>query len=257
MDLVADPAIVHLAQLIAGDASLLFVTGAGISADSGLPTYRGVGGLYDDAHTPDGIAIEDALSGPMFQRDPGLTWRYIAQIEQACRGAQPNVAHRVIASLERRLSRVVVLTQNVDGLHARAGSRELIAIHGDIHRLQCTRCDWRQRVSDYAGLAPLPRCPACDAVIRPGVVLFGEQLPTRETERLQAELELGFDAVVSVGTSSGFPYIAAPVQFTNAGGGVSFEINPGESAVSRLVSRRIRQGAAAAFSALEQHLNPS
>src|SRR4051794_31297815 len=97
--------------------SVLFVTGAGMSADSGLPTYRGVGGLYDAGETEEGFAIEEMLSGPMFARKPQWTWKYLRQIEQACRGAKFNRGHAVIAEMERSFERVWVLTQNVDGFH--------------------------------------------------------------------------------------------------------------------------------------------
>ena len=149
-----------LTDLVLGSSSVLFVTGAGLSADSGLPTYRGIGGLYERTGTDDGVPIERALSGPMFRRRPELCWKYIHQIEASCRGAEPNLAHRVIAALEGRLPRVVTLTQNVDGLHARAGSRDLIEIHGNLRELRCTACPWTDRVEDYADLPPLPRCPA-------------------------------------------------------------------------------------------------
>ena len=109
------------AELLAPAQHILFVTGAGISADSGLPTYRGVGGLYDDADTEDGLPIEVCLSGSMFRRDPARTWKYIREIERACRGARPNPAHELIAELERERERVWVLTQNVDGLHVAGG----------------------------------------------------------------------------------------------------------------------------------------
>ena len=88
--------------------SVLFITGAGISADSGLPTYRGIGGLYEDADTPEGIPIEDALSGEMMRRNPGLTWKYIHQIESSSRGASFNRAHAVLAEAEERFERVTV-----------------------------------------------------------------------------------------------------------------------------------------------------
>ena len=245
-------AVIALAELLSDDPATLFVTGAGISADSGLPTYRGVGGLYEDAGTDDGVSIEEALSGPMFRRDPGLTWRHIRQIEEACRGAEPNRAHRVIAALQGRLERVVVLTQNVDGLHARAGSRDRIAIHGTVHDLYCTRCSWAETVPDYAALPPLPTCPQCESVVRPDVVLFGEMLPPAAIARLEAELTRGFDLVVSVGTSSLFPYIAAPVFLTDQRGGATFEINPGTTEISHVVTHRIRAGAAAALGALAE-----
>jgi NAD-dependent deacetylase len=246
---MTDP-VARLAALLAGDPSTLFITGAGISADSGLPTYRGVGGLYEGAPTAEGVPIEVALSGPTFRRDPALTWRCIRQIEEACRGAEPNAAHRAIAALQRRLSRAVVLTQNVDGLHARAGSTDLIAIHGTLHDLRCTRCAWAETVADYAHLPPLPSCPRCGAVVRPEVVLFEEMLPPAAVARLERELERGFDLVLSIGTTSAFPYIAAPVALARQRGGVAFEINPGTTEVSHLVHHRIRLGAADAFTRL-------
>lgn len=251
-----DELIARAAKVLAPAQNILFVTGAGISADSGLPTYRGVGGLYDDAETEDGLPIEVCLSGAMFRRDPGRTWKYLREIEQACRGAEPNAAHRHIAALERSRERVWVLTQNVDGLHAAAGSEQLIEIHGDAHALRCTKCEWRTRVRDFAELEVrvddqlVPRCPDCGAVIRPDVVLFGELLPMAAIDRLQAELGRGFDAVISIGTTAVFPYISAPVLATRAAGGLTLEINPGTSEVSAHVDIHLKLGAAAAMAAL-------
>lgn len=244
-----------LAARLQRDPSVLFITGAGVSADSGLPTYRGVGGLYDSSGVEEGMPIEEALSGHMFRRNPDLTWKYIRQIEAACRGAKPNRAHTVMAALEQRLSRVVVLTQNVDGLHRAAGSREVIEIHGDVHDLRCTMCPYTDRVEDYAAMPPgAPDCPQCASVLRPRVVLFGEMLPTKAVQRLEAELDRGFDLVFSVGTTSVFPYIAAPVYRANREGGVSVEINPGVSEVSHDVQHRIELGAADAMGALGDRL---
>jgi len=232
---------------------LLFVTGAGLSADSGLPTYRGVGGLYEDVETPEGFAIEEALSGSMMQRRPDVCWRHIMEIERAVRGAAPNPGHEVIARLSSRFD-VVVLTQNVDGLHHAAGSRDIIDIHGDVRRLRCTACAHRRRVDDYAGLSCPPRCPDCDAVIRPDVVLFGEMLPPAKVDRLIIELDRGFDAVFSVGTSSLFPYIAEPVVHAAEAGGLTVEINPSDTIVSSVVEERIRARGAVSLSALEAAL---
>ncbi len=229
---------------------MLFITGAGISADSGLPTYRGIGGLYDDVDTEDGLSIEEALSGPVFSRDPGLTWKYIRQIEQACRGATHNLAHRRMAQIEERLGRVWVLTQNVDGFHRAAGSRNVIDIHGDIHDLECTRCRWVTRVPDYAELDPVPACPECEAVVRPRVVLFGEMLPPGAVSELETQLARGFDLVVSCGTSSLFPYIAHPVVASRALGRPTIEINPAETIVSELVDVRLRMRASEAMDAI-------
>ena len=105
-----------------------------MSADSGLPTYRGVGGLYNRGETEEGFAIEEMLSGPMFRQKPEWTWKYLREVEQACRGATFNRGHAVLAEMERHFERVWTLTQNVDGFHHRAGSRNVIAIHGDLGR---------------------------------------------------------------------------------------------------------------------------
>jgi NAD-dependent SIR2 family protein deacetylase len=113
--------IEHIIDHLGRARSILFVTGAGMSADSGLPTYRGVGGLYDGGETVEGIAIEEMLSGEMFGVRPEWTWKYLRQIEQACRGAKFNRGHAVIAEMERQFERVWTLTQNVDGFHHEPG----------------------------------------------------------------------------------------------------------------------------------------
>ena len=232
-----------------GKARILFITGAGLSAESGLPTYRGVGGLYADAHTEHGMPIERALSGPVFQRRPDITWRHIAQIEEAVRGAQPSAAHRLIAALEQRFS-VVVLTQNVDGLHRAAGSSDIIDIHGDCHELLCTRCAFRETRLTYEGLSFPPRCAQCAAIVRPDVVLFEEMLPSAKLDRLMRELSRGFDAYFSVGTSSLFPYISRPIVDAAQRGRLSVEINPEETPVSELVEYRFACNAGRALAAI-------
>lgn len=238
------------ARILARARSVLFVTGAGISADSGLPTYRGVGGLYEADATEEGLPIEVLLSGETFARTPERTWKYLGAIERACRGARPNRAHEAIAELGRTRRRVVVLTQNVDGLHRAAGSRDVIEIHGDVHELACTRCTWSERVSGWDGLELPPRCPRCAAPARPAVVLFGEALPRAAVARLEEELERGFDAVFSIGTTSVFPYVAAPVLLARARGAGTVEVNPARTGVSHAVDVRLRCGAAAAMDAV-------
>ena len=250
---MSDPELDAVARHLARARRVLFVTGAGISADSGLPTYRGVGGLYEDAFTAEGLPIEVALSGETMRRDPALCWRYIAQIEQSCRGARPNRGHAFIAALEGRCV-VTVLTQNVDGLHGAAGSTDVIEIHGNVRTLLCTRCAHSTRVPDFSGLALPPSCTSCGAVLRPDVVLFGEWLPAAAVGRLRAAMAEPFDLVFSVGTTSVFPYISAPVVEQVRSGGVAVEINPGESGVSRIVTHRLRAGAAAVLGALWDRL---
>lgn len=250
-----DDALAQAARMFAEARRVLVITGAGMSADSGLPTYRGIGGLYTHGPTEEGIPIEDALSGPMFARDPGLTWKYIAQIEKACRDAQPNDGHRVLAELAHAYDRFCVLTQNVDGFHLQAGSRDVIEMHGDIHRMGCTACGHRFSVESYARFTELPpRCENCGGIVRPQVVLFGEMLPFKAMTRYERALADGFDLVVVIGTSAVFPYIAAPVREAWQGGFPTVEINPQPTDVSRFCHAAIRQNAAEALVALQQRL---
>lgn len=245
----------RVARELALARRVLFITGAGISADSGLPTYRGIGGLYNGKATDEGLRIEDALSGEVFARRPDITWKYLAQIEENCRGAGPNGAHRAIAKLEERLPGVLVLTQNVDGLHRQAGSSNVIEIHGDVHRLACTACDWKTTVKSLEGWPMPPSCPECGEVVRPEVVLFGESLPMAELDRLYGELEEGFDLVFSIGTSSVFPYIAQPVAWAAQVGIPTVEINPSFTVLSDIVRHRLPLGAAAAMTAILERLD--
>jgi NAD-dependent deacetylase len=243
--------IVQAAEALKGCRSVLVITGAGMSADSGLPTYRGIGGLYNDASTEEGMPIEAALSGDMLAARPEIPWRHIAQIERACRGAGFNRGHRVLAEMEAHFPRFWILTQNVDGLHQAAGSRQVIDIHGDVHDLACMRCTYAVRVADYSGFTSVPpACPECGSVLRPGVVLFNEMLPRDKLAKLQVELHRGFDLVFSIGTSSVFPYIAAPVEAAHRLGKPAVEINPQTTPVSAWASIKIAFGAARALDAL-------
>jgi len=243
-------AIRKTASLLRKARSVLFITGAGISADSGLPTYRGIGGLYNDPATDDGIPIETALAGSTLASHPGVTWKYLAQIEERCRHARFNRAHEVIALAQERFDRVCVLTQNIDGFHQAAGSANVIDIHGDLHDIYCTGCGWRTRVRDYSLIRIPPTCPDCGAIARPDVVFFGEMLAPEKYERLTRQCRDGFDAYFSVGTTSVFPYIAGPVIEAARARKPVVEINPGDTAVSGYAGIRLRAGAAAALDAV-------
>jgi NAD-dependent deacetylase len=243
----------RVVEILTRSQNLLFITGAGVSADSGLPTYRGIGGLYEAETTEEGIPIEEILSGKMMRLRPHIAWKYLLQIARACRGATFNRAHQVIVEMERQFPRVWTLTQNVDGLHRAAGTRNLIEIHGDLHELRCTECDfYHDRVASYDELDLPPRCPRCHSVARPHVVLFGEMLPVSKLQKLFEELHRSFDVVFTIGTSSVFPYIAEPIQRAKAEGWATVEINPGISAVSHLVDVRLAMRAAPAMDAIWQ-----
>lgn len=243
-----------IASVLAPARRVLFITGAGISADSGLPTYRGVGGLYNDADTDEGIPIETALSGGMFRVRPDITWTHLSHIEENCRGAQPNAAHRAIAELEQLGKDVLVFTQNVDGLHKLAGSSAVLEIHGNIHHLYCTACDYEEIVPDLANHDIPPACPECGGLMRPNVILFDEALPQDVLERFWDEVEEGFDLVVVIGTSGAFPYILEPFKWFSQIGVPTVEINPLESRMSPYARIHLPLGAAAGMQGVMEAL---
>lgn len=225
---MVDPALLlQTASALRHARRILVITGAGLSADSGLPTYRGVGGLYN-GETDDGIPIEMALSGPMLRRDPALSWKYIAQLGRACLGGQPNRAHYAIAELQRKKPECWVLTQNVDGYHRAAGSppERLIEIHGQMAPLFCQSCGAKDPELSAHLERPLPPlCRLCGGVMRPSVVLFQEMLPEQAMQTLYEEMAKGFDAVLSIGTTASFPYIHEPVVRTRVCGGFTAQVN--------------------------------
>jgi len=249
LDILPEQQIIinHITSILQKSKRILFITGAGMSADSGLPTYRGIGGLYNDGLTEDGIPIEEALSGYMMLENPEIAWKHISGIEKVCRDAKFNRGHQVIAEMEKHFESVWVLTQNVDGLHRSAGTKNIIDIHGDVHDLRCMKCPHRFSVENYSNLQIPPVCEKCGAIIRPDVVLFNEMLSYEKLNLLMKEGSKGFDIVFSVGTTSVFPYIQAPVMQAKSYGIPTVEINPGETEVSAIVEHKLHIGAAVAL----------
>ena len=237
-----------IVRILKDSGSILFVTGAGISADSGVPTYRGIGGLYNVEVTDEGYAIEESLSASMLASNPALTWKYLAQIGRAVSGVTFNRAHEVIAEMEAHFPRVWTLTQNVDGFHTQAGATNVVEAHGNMHSLSCVKCHASATVSDFNEEMELPpKCPACGGLVRPDVVLFGELLSSEGIATIQREIEAGFDVVFSIGTSSVFPYIKAPVELASYHGNPTVEINPCETSISHLVDYQLPMKAAPAL----------
>jgi len=241
-------AIDRIVNVLGRARRLLFITGAGMSADSGLPTYRGRDGLYRaQQSTPHGLSIEQALSGPMLRLRPDITWHYLLELERSSRGAMPNRGHHIIAEMDRYFDAVWILTQNVDGLHQSAGSRNVLDVHGNLHQLECTKCGCQSTVDNYAKLRLPPRCSDCEGLVRPKIVLFGEELPYDKLQRLWYEFGSGFDAIFSIGTSSLFEYIIEPVRMGQAMGIPTVEINPESTTISDLVDVKINSKAATAL----------
>lgn len=185
---------------LAGARAVTVLTGAGISADSGVPTFRGADGLWRN-HRAEDLATPEA-----FARDPRLVWEWYDWRRELLAAKIPNAAHHALVELEKRAERFWLITQNVDGLHPAAGSRQLSEIHGNIWKVRCTQC--RQVQENRAVPIPmLPLCPACGGLLRPHIVWFGESLDPDDLDRSIAAVG-ACEVLLIIGTS-GVVYPAA------------------------------------------------
>jgi NAD-dependent deacetylase len=212
---------------LAEATSVAVLTGAGISAESGIPTFRGAGGLWKN-NKPEDMATPEA-----FAKDPRLVWEWYDHRRQVIAQAQPNPAHKALVQLEIQKPRFTLITQNVDGLHDLAGSGKILKLHGDLWRLRCTICGANfpnRRV-------PLPKIPphcACGGLARPGVVWFGEPLPEgmmKEAEHAAAAAQ-GF---LVIGTSAVVYPAASLVPYAKQSGAKVIEINTEQTGLSATV----------------------
>jgi NAD-dependent deacetylase len=231
------------------------ITGAGISAESGIQTYRGKGGLYDDPE--EGERTIEAVSGPTLRSDPDRTWRVVSRMIMQAGAARPNSGHRALAGIEKKVERFVLLTQNVDGLHQLAGSENVIDIHGNIFDTECMSCGEKGKL-DRDITEPMeraPRCDRCNGIIRPDVVLFEEMLPMDKVARIQ--MEFGAkppDLVLAIGTTALFPYITEPVIIAGHAGRLTVEINPEATMLSGHVDFSLRGPAGGYLPLIEQEI---
>lgn len=226
----------ELRAVLLAARSIFVLTGSGISAESGLPTFRGVGGLWRTHR------VEELASPQGFGRDPRLVWTWYNERKSAHQSAQPNAAHFALARLENAIPDFTLATQNVDSLHLRAGSRNVLELHGNLREARCTRCDAR-RALDATGL-PLDEIEhSCGGLFRPDIVWFGEPLPGavwREAEVAAARA----DVILVVGTSAVVYPAAALATAYNVKAFVA-EINTEETAISDRVDCALRGPAAA------------
>ena len=205
------------------------LTGAGISAESGVPTFREAQTGLWARYNPEELATPEA-----FRRNPRLVWEWYAWRQERVRQAEPNPGHLALADLERRIAEFTLITQNVDGLHRRAGSQRVLELHGNLFRVKCF--DEDQPVENWPDSEDIPpRCPRCGALLRPDVVWFGEMLPTsvlRAAEQATANAEVFF----SIGTSA-LVYPAAELPFAALRAGATVvEINPQPTPLSPQVT---------------------
>lgn len=219
---------------------ILFFTGAGMSAESGVPTYRGQGGIWHQYRWED-YACQEA-----FSRDPQGVLDFHERRRRAALACKPHDGHRAIAALERSHPHVTVVTQNIDGLHQRAGSRRVIELHGSLWRLRCPRHGIRE---DGGESFLRRRCEHCNAWLRPDIVWFGDRLDTavvkQATEMIQAAaLFIGIGTSGVVWPAAGFPGIAREA------GARMIEINPEPSESSPLYGEHVRLPAGQALAAL-------
>jgi NAD-dependent deacetylase len=207
--------------------SITVLTGAGISADSGVPTFRGQDGLWRN------FRAEDLATPEAFARDPRLVWEWYDWRRALIATKRPNPAHHALVELERRYERFRLITQNVDGLHEAAGSRSLIELHGNIWKIRCTRCE-RIHLNHDVPLALLPYCHDCGTLLRPHIVWFGESLDEHDIIRSEEALR-DCEVLLIIGTS-GVVYPAASfASVARAAGAFVVEINLDPTPNSSLV----------------------
>jgi NAD-dependent deacetylase len=245
-----DDAINVAAQRIGIAGSTSVLTGAGVSAASGVPTFRGTEGLWKN-FAPEKLATPEA-----FQRDPKLVWEWYIWRRARIAKCFPNAAHAVLATWSRRYPRFLLITQNVDGLHERAGTANMIRFHGSIWEVQCWQnCPqsperwWDENLS-YPSLPP--ECPYCHGCLRPGVVWFGEGIDPEVLERSQEAASC--DLFLSVGTSAVVYPAAGMIAEAHRQGAFTVEINPEATPSSHAVDLAIRGPAEEVLPAIEAHL---
>ncbi len=230
---VLETSVVEAARALRTAKRVAVLTGAGVSAESGVPTFRGAGGLWE------GRRVEDVASPDAFAADPLTVWRFYEQRRRNLAPVKPNPAHRVLAAWQDRFPAYTLVTQTVDELHQAAGSRGVLELHGSIWRVRCTACG-RERSERTVPLPTLPpRCPTCRSAERPAVVWFGEVLPRSVVDVAVAAFER-CEVLVVVGTSAVVYPAAGLVDVAANAGATVVEVNPEASAQAHLAGVSLR-----------------
>lgn len=221
---------------------IVFFTGAGMSAESGIPTYRGRGGIWAQYN------YEDYACQRAFDRDPEKVWDFHDKRREMVRKCEPNAGHFVVARVQESKPKTVVITQNIDGMHQRAGAKDVIELHGSLWRV---RCDAERIVRPDETIPMSPRKCSCGAYWRPDIVWFEDPLDTRVIERAQEALAQ-CDLLVSVGTSAVVYPAAELPRIAVARGAVTVEINLEDTPLSHLYQHRLRGKASEVLAELER-----
>jgi NAD-dependent deacetylase len=239
------PAVTEARARLQEAQTIAVLSGAGMSAESGVPTFRDAQTGLWSRFDPMQLASEEG-----FRADPPLVWQWYASRRSAVAQAQPNPGHVALAHAERAGRRIAVLTQNVDGLHRRAGSREVVELHGSIMRTIClARCGYREEELAHLPPGEPPRCPRCGDWLRPGVVWFGEMLDPAHLEAAE-RAAADCDVILVVGTSGlVFPAAGLPMVARRAGATVVI-VNPAPSEIDDCAHLIVRATAAASLPCL-------
>ena len=207
--------------------SIAVLTGAGVSAESGIPTFRGEGGLWRQ------FRAEDLATPEAFGRDPRLVWEWYDWRRQKVAACRPNPAHHALAALESRGGEFLLITQNIDDLHRKAGSRRLVELHGNIWRVRCVAEGAVSELPDVPLREIPPRC-ACGSLLRPDIVWFGEMLPAEALDRAFRAAE-SCDLFLVAGTSALVQPAASLPLLAKQRGATVIEVNPEPTPISHLV----------------------
>ncbi|MBD0330755.1 MAG: NAD-dependent deacylase [Thermoleophilia bacterium] len=239
-----------LAALVRERRPCVVLTGAGVSTESGIPDFRSPSGLWAQFDPLEYGSVE------AFRADPEKVWRFYAPRFATLTEAEPNAAHLALARLERAGLVEAVVTQNIDLLHERAGSREVVEVHGSIRTSTCPGCDARYplaQVLELLGDQGVPRCPACGSVLKPDVVFFGELLPEGAMERA-TELARRAALLLVVGSAlEVYPVAGLPLETVDAGGDLAI-VNLGPTAFDSRATVRIDGSAGEVLAALADEL---
>jgi len=231
--------IAEAARILAKSKFSIALTGAGISADSGIPTFRGRGGLWSR------YRAEELATPEAFARNPVLVWEWYKWRMEIVFNAKPNPGHYALAELEKLGVLKCVITQNVDGLHQLAGSKNVIEMHGSIRRVRCVSCGYREILREPPKSIP-PLCPRCGSLLRPDVVWFGEPIP-REALEKAFRLAEEADVILVVGTSGKVMPAALIPHVVKSRGGLVIEVNVEESDITPIADIFIRSRASEAL----------